>query len=151
MAALAADRAVPTNISGLDQLPSGGVRNYGVVASDIVYQGSFVNLGSGYIRPCSVGAAQVVGIALHKADNAAGAAGAKSVQVWTGGLFQHALAAAAVTDIQAAGKLVYADNANSNGDHVLTFMSTANSLVGRVVDVPAAGQVVVRMLWPQSS
>src|SRR3972149_3087513 len=63
-----------------------------MIAADIVYRGSFVNLASGVAQPASVGAGQIVGICAEDVDNSAGAAGAKKVTVFTDGLLKHALA-----------------------------------------------------------
>ena len=101
-----------------------------------IYKGAFVGLSSGYARPLAAGD-RFVGIAYEEMDNTGGAAGDKSVRLYTLGDFGHVLSGAAVSNI---GSAVYA-----SADNTLTFTASGNSYVGFAVDVPAAGEIILRL------
>lgn len=101
-----------------------------------IYKGALVGLSSGYARALVAGD-PFAGIAYEEADNTAGADGFVSVRVFTMGDFEHALAAASRAN---NGSAVYASD-----DATLTLTASSNSLVGRQVDVPAAGRIVLRL------
>ncbi len=101
------------------------------------YKGSLVSVdASGYAAPLAAGET-FVGIAFEGCDNSAGSDGDKSVRVYTLGDFEHALSGATVTDI---GAPVFA-----SGDDTLTLTAAGNSFVGRCVDVPASGTIILRL------
>ena len=112
------------------------LRSLRLAAGAHIYKGAFVGLSSGYARPLAA-ADRFVGIAYEEMDNTGGAAGDKSVRLYTLGDFGHALSGAAVANI---GSAVYA-----SADNTLTLTSSGNSYVGFVVDVPATGEIIVRL------
>lgn len=90
----------------------GGIISVPMVASDIIYKGSFVKYNAaGYAAPASAEAATgLYGIALETVDNSSGAAGAKEVRVYTKGLFLCTLAGSPT--IANIGSIFYADDDN---------------------------------------
>lgn len=113
------------------------LRSLAVAASVHVYKGSFVGLNaSGYARPLTAGDA-FAGLAYEESDNSAGSNGAKSVRVYTLGDFAHALSGATAAHI---GRPVFASS-----DDTLTFTSDGNTYVGVVSDVPASGEIILRL------
>jgi len=113
------------------------LRTFRLAASAHVYKGGFVGLTSGgYARPL-VDGDPFVGIAYEEADNTAGDDGDVAVRVYTLGDFGHALAGAAIENL---GDAVYA-----SADDTLTFTATGHSYVGVVLDVPASGQILLRI------
>lgn len=113
------------------------IRRYAQAAGARVFKGGFVGLNTGgYARPLVAGD-RFLGIAYEESDNASGGNGDRSVRVLTIGDYQLALSGAALTDI---GKSVYA-----SADDTITFTATGNSLIGWVVDRPAANTVTVRL------
>ena len=128
--ALSANRDVSRYVGG-------SIQAYPVEASGHVYKGGFVGLSaSGHAQPLAAGD-QCVGIAVEEADNSSGVDGDKTVRVESFGDFEHALSGAARTNIGAA---VYASD-----DGTLTFTATANSLVGKCVEVPSSGTIILRL------
>ncbi len=113
------------------------VRRYPVGADAQVYKGGFVGLDANRYARALVAGDACVGLAYEQVDNTGGANGDRHVRVYTQGDFLLALAGAARTDI---GKAVYASD-----DGTLTLTATANSLVGVCVDVPTAGQIILRL------
>jgi predicted RecA/RadA family phage recombinase len=101
-----------------------------------VYKGALVGLTGGFARGLAAGD-PFVGIAYAEADNSAGSDGDQVVRVFTLGDFEHALGSASRANNGAA---VYASD-----DATLTLTASGNSLVGRQVDVPAAGRIVLRL------
>jgi hypothetical protein len=77
-----------------------------VIASDIIYEGAAVGVvaGTGHGRPLVAGD-RFAGFANQKADNAAGAAAAISVDLKTKGFVQLSVSGAVITDV---GQPVYA-------------------------------------------
>lgn len=113
------------------------LRSFQVAAAAHIFKGAFVGLTTGgYARPLVAGDA-FVGIAYEEIDNTAGADGDLSVRTYTLGDFGHPLGGAAASNI---GDAVYA-----SADDTLTFTSTGNSYVGFAVDVPAAGEIILRL------
>jgi hypothetical protein len=112
------------------------LRTVPVKANTRIYKGALVGLTSGYARGLVAGDA-FAGIAYEEMDNTGGADGAVSVRVFTLGDFDHALASASRANNGAA---VYASD-----DATLTLTASGNSLVGRQVDVPASGRIVLRL------
>jgi hypothetical protein len=108
------------------------------VAADVhVHKGALLGLASGgYVRPLSAGDL-FVGVAYEEMDNSGGAAGDKSVRIYTLGDFGHALSGASLSNV---GDAVYA-----SADDTLTFTSTSNSYVGCAIDVPATGEIILRL------
>lgn len=102
MAALAADKVVASRNLGAKL-------QYPVVASDIIYAGSIVMIDSaGYANPAAASVTNngCVGIAVEKADNASGSAGAVDVEVQEGEFLLDATTAAQTI----VGDLVYAED-----------------------------------------
>jgi hypothetical protein len=112
------------------------LRSLKVAAGAHIFKGALVGLASGYARPLAAGDL-FVGIAYEEIDNTGGVAGDRSVRVYTLGDFGHPLTGAAQSNI---GDAVYA-----SADDTLTLTSTANSYVGRAIDVPAAGEIILRL------
>lgn len=118
------------------------LRSLPVKAGARIYKGALVGLNAGYARGLVAGDG-FAGVAYEEVDNLAGANGEQSVRVFTLGDFEHALAGASRTSNGAA---VYASD-----DGTLTLTVSGNSLVGRQVDVPASGRIVLRLRpWMQS-
>jgi hypothetical protein len=113
-------------------------RQLAVKASTKIYRGALVGLdrATGYARALT-SVDQFQGIAMQQADNSSGAAGAISVPLYTAGQFKFSLSGAAVTDI---GKPVFA-----SADDTLTLLGAAASYIGRIVDVPESGVVIVEI------
>lgn len=114
-----------------------------VKASTHVHRGAHVGIdrATGLIRPLAAGDL-FAGVAYEECDNSAGADGARACRVYTQGDFNAALAGAAQTDV---GKPVFASD-----DGTLTFAGGGNaSYVGRCVDVPTSGEIILRIepLW----
>ncbi len=102
----------------------GSINSLPVIASDIIYEGAAVGEnGSGYARPLVAGD-PFCGFATRKADNSAGAAGDKRVEVRTAGLVQLSISPLAITDI---GKDVYASD-----DDTFTLTQGSNTRIGSV-------------------
>jgi hypothetical protein len=113
------------------------LRSFQVAAGAHIHKGAFVGLTTGgFARPLAAGDA-FVGIAYEEIDNTSGADGDVSVRTYTLGDFGHPLAGAAASNI---GDAVYA-----SADDTLTFTSAGNSYVGFAVDVPAAGEIILRL------
>lgn len=109
----------------------GDVREYGVIASDIIYEGAAVgDNASGYARPLVAGDS-FRGFAESKVDNSAGAAGALTVRVKQKGIVKLAIGSLAITDV---GKPVYASD-----DDTFTLTATSNSHIGRVIAFVSTG------------
>ena len=117
MTTLATDAPMVEAIGKYNSIP--------IIAADIVYEGAMVgDNASGYGRPLAAGD-PFRGHCVEKVDNAAGAAGAKNIQLLTGRYRLIAALAGAITDV---GRPVYATD-----DVVLTFAPGANnSYVGVV-------------------
>lgn len=115
----------------------GDEEEYPVIAADIIFQGAAVGEnGSGYSRPLVAGD-PFQGFAIAKADNASGAAGAKSVNVRKRGSVT--LAVAGATAITANDRpAVYASD-----DDTFTLTAGSNSLIGYVSRWLSSGQCVV--------
>ncbi len=113
------------------------LRTYQIVAAKHIYKGGLVGLSSaGYAQPLVAGD-KFVGIAYEEIDNTTGANGALSVRVYTVGDFGHALAGATIAHV---GRPVFA-----SADDTLTFTANANSYVGVVQDLTAAGEIILRI------
>lgn len=113
------------------------LRTVPVGAGKHIYKGAFVGLASNGLAQPLVAGDVFAGIAYEEADNSAGAAGALSVRVYTLGDFGHALAGATTASI---GRPVFA-----SADDTLTFSGDNNSYVGVVQDVPATGEIILRL------
>lgn len=111
-------------------------RTLAVAAATHPYKHAFLGLAAGYARPLIAGDA-FAGVAVAEVDNSTGAAGAKTVQAWVVGDFEHALAGVAAANV---GQDVYASD-----DHTLTLSPTGNSLVGRVQGVAGTDLAIVRI------
>lgn len=99
---------------------------WGVVASDIIYEGSCVGIqDTGYAAPAAV-ADMFAGFAAVQSDNSAGAAGAKKVKVRTQGKVK--IPVVGVTAITNRGSKVYLGD-----DDIFSLTSTAKKLIGKIV------------------
>lgn len=98
-----------------------------VIASDIIYEGAAVGESSstGNARPLVAGDS-FLGFAARRADNAAGAIGAKNVRVRQQGVVE--LTVTGVTADDDFGIAVYASD-----DATFTTSSTSNSQIGKLV------------------
>lgn len=113
------------------------LRTLGVGAAKNVFKGALVGLSSaGYAQPLVAGD-PFVGVAYEQIDNSGGANGAATVRVYTVGDFGFPLAGATVAHI---GRPVFA-----SADDTLTFTGAGNSYVGTVQEVPAAGEIILRI------
>ena len=127
MATLAADAPVAE--------VKGDLNAIGIIAADIVYEGAMVgDNGAGYGRPLVAGD-NFIGHSIEKVDNAAGAAGAKNIEVRGG---RYRLEVALVGLITDVGQSVYASD-----DAVLTFVAVDNSYVGVVTRYVSATKLEV--------
>jgi len=114
----------------------GEVAEYPVIASDIIYEGAAVGENAaGYARPL-VAADPFLGFAESKVDNAAGAAGDKTVRVKNRGKIQLAIASIAITANDRPK--VYASD-----DNTFTLTSTDNTLIGTVYQWVSTGIAIV--------
>jgi hypothetical protein len=122
----------------LDRYVDQELRTLPVKGSTRIYKGALVGLdaSTGCARGLVAGDA-FAGVAYEEADNSGGLDAATSVRVYTVGDFEHALASASRTNNGAA---VYA-----SADNTLTLTSSGNSAVGRQVDVPATGKIILRI------
>ncbi|MEK6674831.1 MAG: hypothetical protein AABZ47_04155 [Planctomycetota bacterium] len=113
------------------------LRTLPVAAAKHIYKGGFIGSNSaGYAQPLVAGD-PFAGIAYEEADNTTGAAGAMTVRVYTFGDFGHALSGATIAHM---GRPVFA-----SADNTLTFDGAGQSYLGFVQDVPANGQIVLRI------
>lgn len=113
----------------------GDVNEYGVIASDIIYEGAAVGEnGSGYARPLQAGD-KFLGFAEQNVDNSTGAVGDKTVRVKTYGKVKLDISGAAITDI---GKPVFASD-----DNTFTLTQGSNSYIGRVFRFESSGVCLV--------
>ncbi len=114
------------------------LRTLAVKASTIIYRGGLVGLdrSSGYVRPLVAGD-QFQGLAYEQCDNSSGSNGDREVIIFTQGDFEFALSGADKTDI---GRPVFASD-----DNTLVLSGANASYIGRIIDVPASGQIIVRI------
>lgn len=114
----------------------GNFTEYPVIASDIIFQGAAIGEnGSGYARPLVAGD-PFLGFAEVKADNSAGAAGAKTVRARRKGTIRLAISSIAITSNDRVA--VYASD-----DNTFTLTSTSNTLIGYVSRWIASGYAEV--------
>lgn len=114
--------------SGYNELP--------VIAADIIYQGAAVgDDGNGYAQPLSAGN-PFRGFADDDADNAAGAAGDKTVKLKTEGKVQLAISGLGITDV---GKDVFASD-----DDTFTLTQSTNTRIGFVYRYVSSGIGIVQ-------
>jgi predicted RecA/RadA family phage recombinase len=126
----------------LDRYVDQELRAIPVKGGSHIYKGALVGLASGYARPLVAGDA-FAGIAYEEMDNTSGSDGMASVRVFTLGDFEHALASASRVNNGAA---VYASD-----DGTITLTAGSNSLIGKQVDVPSTGKIVLRLRpWMQT-
>lgn len=113
----------------------GDRNNIGVIASDIIFEGSVVgDNGSGFARPLVAGDV-FLGFSKQKADNSAGSAGDIKVEVQTVGRAQLAVASALITDV---GLPVYAQD-----DNAFSMIGTGGTFIGYIIRYVSAGVVIV--------
>ncbi len=111
-------------------------QDYGVVSSDVIYEGSIVGLSSGYARPLQAGDTYL-GVAVETADNSAGSAGDKDVRVSTTKPFK--MDVAGVSDSTSITQPVYASD-----DDTLTLTEGTNSLVGYVSSYVSGSTCIIQ-------
>lgn len=113
----------------LRTLQVGGAKN--------VFKGALLGVSSaGYAQPLVAGD-PFAGIAYEQADNSGGSSGAISIRLYTMGDFGFPLVGATVAHI---GRPVFA-----SADDTLTFAGAGNSYVGTVQEVPASGEIILRI------
>ena len=111
------------------------IAEYGVIADDIIYEGSAVgDNGAGYARPL-VGGDAFLGFAERKADNSDGSAGAINVQVNRKGNVKLSVSGAVITDVT---QPVYATD-----DNTFVFNPVGASFIGFVRAFVSSGVVIV--------
>ena len=105
---------------------TGDFNDLPVIAADIIYEGAAVGENaSGYFRPLVAGD-DFGGMAVKKADNSSGAAGAINVKVrQKGRITLNVTGVTAVTDEQST---VYASD-----DNTFTLTSSGNSAIGKII------------------
>ena len=109
--------------------------NIGVIASDVIFEGSAVgDNGAGYARPLVAGDV-FLGFSKQKVDNSSGSAGDLKVEVQTEGRVQLAVAGAVITDV---GLPVYAQD-----DNAFSFLGTGGTFIGYMVRFVSAGVAIV--------
>ena len=115
----------------------GDHQEYGVIATDIIYEGAAVGEnGSGYARPLVAGD-PFLGFAVRQADNSAGLVNAINVLVKRKGQAQ--LAVSGATAVTANdGAIVYASD-----DDTFTLTASTNTPIGRVTRWISSGVCVV--------
>lgn len=126
----------------LIRLPDQELREFPVVAADIIYRDTFVGLDpAGMLKPFEVGD-RFVGIAYEQADNSAGAAAAIKCQVVTKCDFEFTFTSAANLD---SGKAMFATD-----DSTIDSVGHPDAWVGNVIhkDVDASSKVIIRMREP---
>jgi hypothetical protein len=109
------------------------------VAVDVIYRGAMVMYdAAGFLAPAATGAGNVFGgIAEEEVDNSGGAAGDVRCKHKVEGSYLLTGAGFAQTDV---GSMVYASD-----DETVTLTSTANPMVGQIVDYISATQVWVKL------
>lgn len=113
------------------------LRSFQVAAAAHVFKGALVGLSAaGYAQPLTAGDV-FVGVAYEEMDNTGGAAGDKSVRVYTLGDFGLTLTGATIADL---GRPVFA-----SADDTLTFTGAGNSYVGVVQDFVATNEIILRI------
>jgi len=125
----------------MDVVQGGFVMDYQVAASDIIYEGSYVEvLAAGHIQPAGVGSSlQGAGIALETVDNSAGSAGDKTCKVLVGCVVADALTAT-VANI---GDAVYASD-----DQTLTVTASTNAIMGWMLQITGTNTALIKLKYP---
>ena len=140
----------------VDQFVDQEIRRYPVTRGVRIFKGSFVGLNwpHRFARPLRTGHPSdlCAGLAYESVNNTEGQDAERSVRVYTLGDFLLPLAGATRSDIDWDRKSVYAID-----DETLTFeayhragewadgVSIPNAVVGVCVDVPAGGQIILRL------
>lgn len=120
----------------------GVLRQYAVVADDIIYQGALCKINAaGYLAPCAAEAGAIfAGICESGADNTGGAAGDKNAVVKKKGVFKLPISDALT--IANIGDVVYATD-----DADCTITEAANlQIVGRIVGFIDANYAWVELM-----
>lgn len=113
------------------------LRSLQVAANKHIYKGSLLGVSSaGYAQPLIAGDPSG-GIAYEEMDNSSGAAGDKSVRVYTLGDFGVTLTGATIADM---GRPVFA-----SADDTLTFVANGNSYIGTVQDFVTTNEIILRI------
>lgn len=120
----------------VDRFVDQELRSLPVKAGARIFRGAFVGFSGGLVRPL-VNGDPFAGVAYEEANNVGGADGAVSVRVYTQGDVEHPLSSATRAS---NGNALYASD-----DCTLTVNAAGNSLIGRQVDVPSSGRVIVRL------
>lgn len=116
-------------------LELGDYNDIPILAADIVYEGAMVgDNGSGFGRPLVAGD-PFRGVAVNKTDNAAGAAGDKTIRVLRRGSIVLPISALAIDDV---GKDVYASD-----DDTFTLTQGSNTRIGYVARFVETGVGVI--------
>lgn len=113
------------------------LRTYPVAATKHVFKGALIGVNaSGFAQPLVAGDA-FAGIAYEEVDNSSGANGAMTIRVYTQGDF--ALTLSGIT-AASAGRPIFA-----SADDTLQLRGSGNSYVGVAQDVPATGELILRI------
>lgn len=135
MAVLSADRSLPVT-KQWDAVQGGFVLDYDVEASEIIYAGSIVMLGTSGIEAANAGTQPCLGIALEQADNASGSAGDVRCQVLVGGCWEHDVASTTIANI--------GDNVFASDDQTLVLTATSNALFGIILNFISGDLCIVQ-------
>lgn len=122
----------------IDRYVDQQLRTYAVKAGEVIYRGALVGLdrSSGFVRPLQP-TDQFQGLSYEHCDNSSGADGGREVILFTQGDFEFELAGADYTYI---GRPIFATD-----DNTLTLYGANASYIGRIIGVPVAGKVIVRI------
>ncbi len=129
--------ALSSDVS-IDRYVDQQLRTLAVKAGEIIYRGALVGLDrtSGYVRPLQAGD-QFQGLAYEHCDNSSGSNGDREIILFTQGDFEFALSGVTKSSI---GKPVFATD-----DNTLTLSGSNGSYVGKIVDVPVTGKIILRI------
>jgi hypothetical protein len=127
--------------AAVDRYTTEHMREYGVLAGETIYKGSYVGLSpSGYAKAFE-GGDKFIGIAYEQVDCSAETSDNQDqVRVYVRGTFSLTLASVAITDI---GKAVYATDSGT-----LALSGNADGFIGRVIDAPATNTAAIEMKKP---
>ena len=135
MAVLTADRSLPVT-NHLDAVQGGFRLHYDVEASEIIYVGSMVMLGTSGIEAADSGTEPILGIAVEHVDNSGGSAGDLRCEVLVGACWEHDVASTTIANI---GDPVYASD-----DQTLVLAFTANGFFGVILNFISGDLCIVQ-------
>lgn len=134
---------------------AGRLREYDVIASDIIYRGALVAIQrttSGYAQPATKTATNrpiFAGIATKQVDNSSGAAGDKQVECYTEGAFLLPFTNVTLTQAD-VGALAYAEDDGIATDAADDGSSNLYPIIGRIIRFVSANLAWVELRSPGS-